>query len=103
MQYQRGSLNLLRRRRGPSIWVLRYYDNEGHRKAVIVGTIEQYPTERSAMRAADAILMQVNHRPDTPELRFGLLIERYRREELPDRASTRAFYLPWIKNHIVPR
>ena len=53
-----------------------------------------------------AILLQINaERPQNavvvPE--FGAILARYEREEMPERASTKASYQSYIRNHIRPR
>ena len=52
--YQRGTLGLEERSRGPDVWIYRYFEFEAGRKRrrkAIVGTEEQYPTRAAAERA----------------------------------------------------
>lgn len=99
--YQYGTLQLVGRKRGPAVWVLRIREN-GKRKAIQLGTIERLKTEAAAQRAADRERARLSaHQPCG--LRFGALVERYLREELPERKSTSRFYKSWINNHILPK
>jgi len=99
--YQDGSLRMVPRKRGPDVWVYRYRKNGKHR-AVILGSIEKYPTTKEAWLAVDELDLGVNDGSPHAEPKFRELVERYIAEELPERKSTRTFYLPWINNHILP-
>ena len=62
-RYQQGSLNLEARKRGPAIWVYRWWDKvDGKciRRKVQVGTLQQYHTESTAHAAADALRLTIN-------------------------------------------
>ena len=100
--YQDGSLRRVPRKRGPDVWVYRYRKNGKH-LAVIVGSIQKYPTEAQAWRAVDALTLGVNDGSPHAEPKFRELVNRYMAEELPERKSTRTFYLPWLNNYIFPR
>jgi hypothetical protein len=42
--------------------------------------------------------------PDDPRVStLATVIEHYIAEELPQRVSTRTFYLPWLKNYVKPK
>ena len=102
MRYQYGSVVRESRKRGPDVWVYRFYDYNGAHKKLLIGTVEQYSTKAMAIKAADALRAVAN--PDDPRVsKLGTVIEHYIREELPERASTRTFYLPWLKNYIKPK
>src|SRR5712692_2020301 len=102
-RYQYGSIYLEQRKYGPAVWVYRYFEN-GRRKKVQFGTVEQYRTKSQAEKAAESLRFNAN--PDCPAARtvtFGAVLSRYRREELPTRKSTRTWYLPWLNNYIEPQ
>lgn len=101
-RYQYGHVAPERRERGPSVWIFRYYDGNGARKKVQIGTVDEYPTKSAAEKAAAHLRALAN--PDDPRVsKMSTVIAHYKAEELPERASTRAFYLPWIDNHIEPK
>ncbi len=111
-RYQYGSLDRKHRETGEEAWEFRYYETDSkgqrQRRAATVGTIVEYPTESAARKSpvVQAILLQINaERPQNavvvPE--FGAILARYEREEMPERASTKASYQSYIRNHIRPR
>ena len=74
----------------------------GHRRSKLLGTIRELPTPADAERAAKPY-RKLLHRPVTIIPTVAELVERYRKEEMPDRHTTRRGYETWIKNHILPR
>jgi len=69
---------------------------------VLSGTVEQQTTKAKAQKAAELLRAMAN--PDDPRVsKLATVIDHYVREELPERASTRTFYLPWLQNHIQPK
>jgi integrase len=79
--YQYGTLVLEPRKRGPNVWVYRYFDIEGEKKRrrkSIVGTDEEYPTRTAAERAAEHLRLSANaesNHQHCPTMRG--LIDRY--------------------------
>jgi integrase len=109
-RYQFGCLQLRERAKKPSVWVFRYRDTQadGRRKlcSIQVGTVQRYPTEALAWKAAEALRLSVNnnnHQHKTAPATFGTLVERYLREALPERFSTRCSYLSSINLHLRPK
>src|SRR6202165_718915 len=89
--------------RGPAVWVYRYTEN-GVRKKVQIGSVEQAPTLAEATKASEGMRLMANPAgPAARSVTFGAVIQQYLREELPDRKSTRTFYRPWINNYIEPQ
>jgi integrase len=84
--YQFGNLQLEQRKRGPDVWVYRYLKTENKNKSrpkIMVGTIEELPTEKDAQRACEHIRMQVNAECATRvEYTMRGLIDRYINEVL---------------------
>jgi len=69
----------------------------GSRKlaSVILGTVEQYPTKKAATVAAGAFQLSINSdNPSRGPMLFGVLIEKYVREEMPQRYSSRGKRTP---------
>jgi hypothetical protein len=110
-RYQYGSLETKERKKGKEVWEFRYYEpdarGERQRRAVMVGTREEYPTESAARKspAVQAILLRLNaEQPNAGgAANFGAVIARYEQEEMPERYSTSAAYQSYIKNQIRPR
>jgi hypothetical protein len=82
-------------------WEFRYYETDGRserqRRVIIVGPLEEYPTESAARKApaVQAILLRLN--AEQPAVaagaaEVGAVIARYEKEEMPERYSTRAAY-----------
>jgi integrase len=107
-RYQFGWINRKMRRKGPDVWVLRYRETlatgETRKRSVRIGTVQQYPTESQARGAATAWYLSINanSREEVP-VSFGAVIQRYFREEIPERHSTASRYRCWIKNYVEPR
>jgi integrase len=105
-----------KRRRGPDVWIFRWYEDDAagkstYRKA-IVGTVTTYTNEASALKAAQALRIDANQQ--TPQAEGGPktvseLVAHYRLKELggsdPDGKafSTRAAYGCYLDNWILPR
>src|SRR5258708_16723027 len=64
-RYQQGSLKLEERKRGPAVWVYRWWEKDISGKTVRrkaqVGSLEQYPNESAALAATDALRLTVNN------------------------------------------
>lgn len=76
------------------------------RPLVRIGLKRDFPSRSAAERAAREIVDRFNATPDLireEKRKFGDLIDRYIREELPKRHSTSRGYLKNIRNHIRPR
>lgn len=110
-RYQHGSVEREERKKGPAVWVYRWWEQDingklVHRKTQ-VGDVKKYPTESAAHSAADALRLTINNRCEHRNLRrttINTLWEHYSREELPLKAlSTQDAYIMYVKNWIVPR
>jgi integrase len=115
-RYQEGSVQREKRRRGPDVWVFRWYETDAsgkstYRKA-IVGTVTTYTNETSALKAAQALRIDANQQ--TPQAEGGPktvaeLIAHYRLKELGGSDSegkafsTRAAYGCYLDKWILPR
>jgi hypothetical protein len=54
-RYQYGNVTRERRKRGPDVWVYRFYDYIGAHKKVLIGTVDEYPTKAAANKAAEPL------------------------------------------------
>jgi integrase len=109
--YQHGSIAREERKKGPAVWVYRWWEEDingklVHRKAQ-VGDVKKYPTESAAHAAADAFRLTVNNGCAHRNLRhttINTLWEHYSQEELPLKAlSTQDAYIIYANNWVIPR
>jgi hypothetical protein len=69
-----------------------------------IGNLKEYPTETLARKAAEAIRMDANpEKQGYVPVTLGGVIDRYIRESLPERYSTRNSYLSCLRVHIKPK
>jgi integrase len=110
-RYQHGSIEKEKRKKGPAVWVYRWWEEDIkgkllHRK-VQVGDIKKYPTESAAHAAAEALRLTINNGCAHRSLRrttINTLWEHYSQEELPLKAlSTQDAYIIYAKNWVIPR
>jgi len=110
-RYQHGSIAREERKKGPAVWVYRWWEEDTngkllHRKQQI-GDVETYPSESAAEAAAAALRLTINHHCQNHSLKrttLHTLWEHYSREELPLKAlSTQDAYSEYAKNWILPR
>jgi len=106
-RYQFGHLRRKLRKHGPDVWVWEHScpspDRRRKRESVIIGNVEQYPTEAKAWRAAESFRLSANSERQFEDVLFGVLVDRYIREKLPKRHSTASKYRSWITHHIKPK
>lgn len=109
--YQQGSLKLEERKRGPHVWVFRWWDTDANGTRVYrkqqVGDLSEYPNETAAKAAVDTLRLTINHqsqRNGVSQMTVQSLWEHYRREELPFKDfSTQDAYSSYAKKWILPR
>ena len=101
-RYQYGRLDLRERKKGPHVWQWRWYDENGKRKSVLVGTIEGLPNKAAAERAVESLRIQINS--EVPQARFQSitvsgLLDRYLTEVMPNevRRQTQKSYRSYSK------
>jgi integrase len=107
-RYQHGNLQLDKRTNGPDVWVYRWreYSPDGkmRRRGEMIGTIEEYPTKAEAQKASEHLRLTANSdNPRARTLTFGALLDRYAKEEMPERHSTNLAYRSYIETHIRPK
>lgn len=112
-RYQEGSLRL-RERPGQKTWEYRWYelqiDGSRRRRSVNLGTIQEYPTEAAALKAASALRANINietPRAQIHAVSFETLIEHYRLKEMAEDSgktfATRETYEGYLRKWILPR
>src|SRR2546428_14087168 len=72
-RYQHGSVEREERKKGPAVWVYRWWEEDIngkllHRK-IQVGNVEKYPTESAVHAAADALRLTIKNRCEHRNLR----------------------------------
>ena len=106
-RYQRGSLNLLKRKSQPDAWVFRYYAEEGGRrvyKKKVVGTVIELPKRKDAEKAVAQFRVDVNDGAAFAPMNVEQLIAHYQRVELPLKAySTAEGYKNYFNLHLLPK
>jgi integrase len=109
-RYQQGSLNLEERKRGPAVWVYRWWekdiDGKSVRRKLQVGDAGEYRTESAAQSAADSLRLTINNHSRRKSHRTTVctLWEHYASEELPlKQVSTQDVYTIVVRNWILPR
>jgi integrase len=104
MQRQRNGSVVFDRR--IKTWNFLWWD-AGKRRSKKIGTIREFPTKASAWRGAKALRHGLENQQPTnivgkaPNVTF--LIEQYRVEKMPKRASTVRGYETWLSGHIIPK
>jgi hypothetical protein len=90
-RYQQGSLILEQRRRGPAVWVYRWWEKDTQGKPVRgkaqLGSLEKYPNESSVQAAADVLRLTINDKALRRRLNtitIATLVQHYREHEMPD-------------------
>lgn len=107
IRHARGTVSLNRRASGEHVWVFRYKDGAGNYRGIQFSTIQQCPTKSKARNEADRQRLAEKH-IGPPSVRngqktFGQLIAKYKKEEMPQRFSTKHGYLTWLDGHIAPK
>lgn len=110
-RYQHGSVEREERRKGPAVWVYRWWEEDLHGKPVHrklrIGSVEEYPSQSAALVAADALRLTINNHLAHKGLQrttVSVLWEHYCREELPlKEMSTQDAYTQYANNWILPR
>lgn len=100
-RYQSGCLYREKRKSGPDIWVFRYRDGQANRKEQ-VGNVEEFTTRTAAMKACEALRVNINRETRSPRT-VGELVAHYQQHELPNKTPyTQAVYLGYLKSWIMP-
>lgn len=96
-RYAHGSVRFDKRRR---TWNYLWYE-AGKRRSKLIGNKQQYPTKAAAWKSVESITKPPRNISGT--LTVQTLVEQYRQEKMPKRASTRRGYETYLRNHILPK
>jgi integrase len=116
-RYQHGFFSRHKRKKGPEVWVYRWreIDAKGKPKirALVIGSVKQYPTETAAWKAVSTLRLDINYHTSRPEgvpETFEQLAKHYQLIELDlEKESerkvhqTKLNYGIYLKARIVPR
>jgi len=106
-KYQRGNLSLKPRANGPDVWEFRWRDASGTQRSKLLGTVEEYPTEREAQSAADAVRLEINGESDrVVPVTVATLIDRYLADDVEMSRlawSTSKSYKSVLDNWVKPK
>src|SRR5580698_3778518 len=114
MTHQRGSLRVVRRKRGDT-WVLRYRvtGSDGRRveNTIPVGLVRDFPTEKAAWREVDrlGLLVRINSEESDTRIRFDALAEYYLKADFgedavrPKSANTIPIVEHYVRDYLVAR
>jgi len=124
--YQKGSLRLADRKKGKVwefLWREVQVDGSIRRKHIVIGSLEEFPTESAAQAAVDALRLEINIQTPQQIIRnisLETLVNHYRQHELPDvfnktkpsacssdedckSYATQVTYEGYLKKWIIPR
>jgi integrase len=120
-RYQQGTIDRVKRKQKPDCWIFRWRETDVNgkrvRRKVILGTVKEYPTETSALKAAEALRITINgEQPQQSQqpVSVAALVEHFKQHELVSaeneedeeerRAySTRSNYIDILDFHVVPK
>jgi integrase len=77
-----------------------FWWEDGKRRSKVLG---KFPTKTAAWNAAQSLRDTTTRQPKVGAPTVAVLVERYRKEKMPQRASTRRGYETWLNNHLVPK
>lgn len=73
-RYQQGMIDRVKRKHGPDCWIFRWRESDANgkrvRRKVVLGTVMQYPTESSALKAAEPLRITINGEQSQPSQRY---------------------------------
>jgi hypothetical protein len=88
-RYQQGMISRVKRRQGPDCWIFRWREPDASgkrvRRKVVLGTVEQYPTVSSALKAAESLRITINgEQPQSSQqpVSVGALVDHFKQHEL---------------------
>jgi integrase len=100
-RYQVGCLYRESRKTGPDVWAFRYRDGQSNRKEII-GTVDQFATRKSAMKACERLRANINRGTRSPRT-VAELVTHYELNELRTKTPyTAEVYAGYLKTWIEP-
>jgi len=106
-RYQNGSILREERKTGAAVWTLRWRERDANGKTMrrkeIIGTVDEFPTKASALRACEFRRSTINRETKTPRT-IAELVEHYRMKELPTKTPyTQEVYEGYISTWLLPK
>src|SRR5512142_3027230 len=98
-RFRTGSVVFDRRRK---TWNLLTWE-AGKRRTQRIGTLSEYRSKTAAQRAAQSIPRTEIPQPQPQAGTIRVLVDQYRKEKMPERASTRRGYETYLQNQILPK
>lgn len=83
-------------------WNFLWVEN-GQRKSRKLGTPAELPNRPEALRKAEQLRSDLRLQAERKVITVSQLVEQYRQERMPARASTARGYNAWFNNHVLPR
>jgi integrase len=120
-RYQQGTIDRVKRKQKPDCWIFRWRETDVNgkriRRKVIIGTVKEYPTEASALKAAESLRITINGehpQPSQQPVSVAALVDHFKQHELgpmdehddddEGRAySTRSNYIDILDFHVAPK
>lgn len=112
-RYQEGTIERVRRAKGPDVWVYRWreLDEDGVRvqKKKVIGDVDRHPTKAAAKKAVENFRAEINGRQDrlgkkTVEQAWGhFQANELRDPEINRSATTIDNYLTLFQTYIIPK
>lgn len=100
-------MTLKKRANGPSAWEFRWRDASGAQRSRLLGTVLQFPTERDAQCAADAVRLDINSElPKAVPTTVATLVDRYLSDSMEMERlayATANSYKTYLRGWVVPR
>jgi hypothetical protein len=106
-RYQNGSIRRERRKKTGAVWVFlwREKDADGRtvRRKEIIGTVTEFPTKTSALKACEFLRSTINRETSVPR-KFGELVAHYTKNELNSKSPyAQQVYTGYIEKWITPK
>lgn len=120
-RYQQEMVDRVKRKHGPDCWIFRWRETDVNgkrvRRKVVLGTVKEYPTEASALKAAEPLRINIHGeqpQPSQQPVSMAALIEHFKQHELSPikdaedeeegRAhSTRSIYIDILDSYVAPK
>jgi len=88
-RYQQGMVYRVKRKQGPDCWIFRWREEDLNgkriRRKVTLGTVKQYPTKSSALKAAEILRITINEeqsKAGRQPISIDALIDHFKEQEL---------------------
>ena len=105
--YQGGYLKREYRKKGPDVWSLQWRERGADGTVVrpkeVIGTVEEFPTKASALKACEFLRSTINRGTRTPRT-VAELVNHYTKNELPNKSPYgQEVYQGYLNTWILPK